>query len=460
MTFKVSISVTETFVCSLLLSTIYYVYWELTVGASRRAMIRKHSCKPIRDNEELNSFPHNIFGTKVLRENMKAVKEHKFIDLLQGRYFRHGNTIHNKVFFTDMILTIEVENIKAMLALNFKEWVLPMRRKLSIAPLLGDGIFTTDGPQWQHSRELLRPNFVRSQVGDMETFETHVDQLIKAIPRDGSTVDLQDLFFQMTMDLATEFLFGESTGCLALGEKNMANMRFADAFNRSQVECMAAFRSGLTHRWFRPKTFVTDVEYIHAFVDKYVQQGLEYRRALDLEKSDPRADDRYVFLYELVKNTTDPLQIRSELLNVLLAGRDSTASLLADVFFVLARRPDVWSRLRFEVETLGGQKPNLQQIKDLKYLRMVLNESLRLYPIVPFNAREAAVDTILPLGGGEDGKSPLFVPKGQIVQYTIRCVHRRKDLYGLDADEFKPERWETLRPGWVCLISMCHFMNV
>ena len=77
------------------------------------------------------------------------------------------------------------------------------------------------------------------------------------------------------------------------------------------------------------------------------------------------------------------------------------------------------------------------------------NSALRLYPTVPGNARTAVVDTILPLGGGEDGKSPLFIPKGQMVQYSVYAMHRRKDLYGEDAEEFKPERWETYRPGWV-----------
>jgi cytochrome P450 len=60
----------------------------------------------------------------------------------------------------------------------------------------------------------------------------------------------------------------------------------------------------------------------------------------------------------------------------------------------------------------------------------------------------ALTDSVIPLGGGADGKSPLFVPKGTLVLYTPYAMHRRKDYYGEDADEFKPERWENLRPGW------------
>ena len=57
-------------------------------------------------------------------------------------------------------------------------------------------------------------------------------------------------------------------------------------------------------------------------------------------------------------------------------------------------------------------------------------------------------DTVIPRGGGQDGQSPVFVPKGKLIQWSTYTMHRRKDYYGEDAEEFRPERWETLRPGW------------
>ena len=67
-------------------------------------------------------------------------------------------------------------------------------------------------------QSLVRPNFTRSQVADLDTFETHIQKLISKIPKDGSTVDLQTLFFQLTLDSATEFLFGESVSSLSSTE--------------------------------------------------------------------------------------------------------------------------------------------------------------------------------------------------------------------------------------------------
>ena len=366
-------SLIQVFLGSCVIYALYYIHWELTVGSSRRAMIKKHGCKPIKHSPELNSFPDNIIGVKQLLSNVKAVKEHRLMANNRARYLRNGPNTHMKFFFTDIIQTTEPENVKTILALDFKKWSLGNRRKHAFVPLLGHGIFTTDGAAWHNSRELLRPNFARSQVGDLAMYEIHIDQLIKSIPKDGSTVNLQDLFFMLTMDSATEFLFGESTGCLN-PKSNDENIEFAHAFNRSQEAIAEVFRTGKIGEWLRGPMMKDDRKYCQDFVDKFVRKGLEHRKRLDLEKADANADDRYVFLYELVKRTTDPVQLRAELMNVLLAGRDTTASLLSDIWFVLARRPDIWAKLREEVDALSGEKPTFEQIKDMRYLRWVLNE--------------------------------------------------------------------------------------
>ena len=58
------------------------------------------------------------------------------------------------------------------------------------------------------------------------------------------------------------------------------------------------------------------------------------------------------------------------------------------------------------------------------------------------------LDTVLPRGGGPDGTSPLFIPAKTTVGWSLYTMHRREDLFGEDVEEFRPERWQTLRPGW------------
>jgi cytochrome P450 len=79
---------------------------------------------------------------------------------------------------------------------------------------------------------------------------------------------------------------------------------------------------------------------------------------------------------------------------------------------------------------------------------MLILLALRLYPITLSSRREAIRDTVLPTGGGEDGQSHILVKKGWTVMTNIHALHRRKDIYGDDAEDFKPERWESLRQNW------------
>lgn len=177
-------------------------------------------------------------------------------------------------------------------------------------------------------------------------------------------------------------------------------------------------------------------------------------KASESSKSSP--SNRYVFLDELLSVTEDRTAIRSELLNILLAGRDTTASLLSNIFFELPRHPEILARLRREItEFVGDESPNYQQLKNMKYLKAIINETQRLYPIVSINSRQALQDTVLPYGGGPSGTAPILVPKGAYISYHHYTMHRRKDIFGPDAENFDPTRWldnehssSPLRPGW------------
>lgn len=122
-------------------------------------------------------------------------------------------------------------------------------------------------------------------------------------------------------------------------------------------------------------------------------------------------------------------------------------------------------KLRVEVASTNGSGLNLSRkdFKSMPYLQNILKESkygdlvlanhvslvcaaLRLYPSVPVNTRTAVRTTVLPTGGGPDRKSPVLVPKGSAVAFSVYSMHRRPDLYGMDAELFRPERWDEDMP--------------
>jgi len=428
----------------------YLVYSRLALYLTRRAFKKQHGCQPC-----VKTFNKDPFlGLDVLRTVLRHSKDRTFLEHVRRRYIDlNARTFRNRTIAIPVIQTMEPENIKTVLSLKFKDYSLGGREK-SLTPFLGHGIFNSDGEAWANSRHLLRPNFARDQVGDLEAFERHLTLMLKHIPKDGSTVDLQELFFWFTIDSATEFLFNHSTNSLRMFGQNVTDNEdviFAKAFNEAQLDAVERFRFGFFYPLvFDQKKSLDAINICKAYVDKWVDDAVRWREERDAQRAAGKEpeEERYVFIHELAKQTNDKQRIRDELINVLLAGRDTTASLLSNMFFEIAKQPHIWQKLRDELSVLDGRLPNYEELRNLKYLRWCLNESLRLHPVVPGNARYAIRDTILPVGGGPDESAPLFVPKGTLVAYNPYAMHRRKDLFGPDADVFRPERWETLRPGW------------
>ncbi|KDN71804.1 putative cytochrome P450 [Colletotrichum sublineola] len=433
--------------------SVYIIISKIRAHYRGRQFSRQHGClpppkAPLRDP---------IMGIDNTLSNMRAFREHRSLKHFEDRFYSISETYSSKLLFgAPIITTMDPENIRAILSTHFNDYAIAPFRQPALGHLLGDGIFVVDGEKWQSSRALLRPNFARDQVADLDMLEVHVQELFKLLPRDGVTpVDLQKHFFSFTLDSATEFLFGQSVHSQrrhlnTQQDTDSLEAQFETAFAIAQAEAMNVISLGPLAKFARIKSR-KQVDIVFRYVDQFVERAIMFRKSYDEAGEENIAEGRkskYIFLQELAKQTTDRTRLRYELLNVLLAGRDTTGSLLGNLFFMLAKKPDVWSKLSREVDGLNGELPSYSALKDMPYLRACLRESLRLYPIVPANTRIAITDTVLPRGGGPDGKSPVYVAKGTAAGWSVWALHRRKDIYGPDADQFRPERWENLRVTW------------
>ncbi|KAJ5683338.1 hypothetical protein N7462_006503 [Penicillium macrosclerotiorum] len=376
---------------------------------------------------------------------LKAFRHERKLRILQ--FFldvvaESGNTFEQNLLFARGIDTIDPRNIEAILSSHFTDFGLGLRPP-TFDPLLGSGIFTQDGKQWRHSRDLLRPQFMTNRSNNFEQIADAVKNLISCVP-DNDLIDLQPLFFRLTFETTLFLLFGQHLPSLKSEGIAGRESEFAEAFNLSQDYLAQRGRLGDLYWLLGGKRFRDACKTCHNFVDSAVKKALN---SSDTAENNDSKTTPYVFIDALVKESSNPKVLRDQCLNILLAGRDTTACCLTWSLRLLVQHPQVLFKLRCEIrDTVGfgpeASIPTISQIKALPYLSLVLKEVLRLYPSVPVNSRAALKTTTLPVGGGPTGTAPVLVRKGEAVGYCVYAMHRRKDIYGPDADQFRPERWK------------------
>lgn len=125
----------------------------------------------------------------------------------------------------------------------------------------------------------------------------------------------------------------------------------------------------------------------------YIQQTLALAPE-ELEKLS-KSDKGFTFLHNIALFSRDPKVIRDQIMAVLLAGRDTTAATLSWTIYELANYPEIWSKLRQNVlEKVGPTRnPTYNDIKGMTYLTHAINETLRLYPAVPYNIRSCRMSS-------------------------------------------------------------------
>lgn len=365
----------------------------------------------------------------------------------------HGYTFNMNLFGGDQIFTCEPECIKAVLSTEFNSFEKGKKFKAKMQTVLGVGVFNSDGEMWQLHRSMSRPYFHRERVTHVDLFAQHSDiaisrMLARLSEPNSPAVDFQDLVGRFTLDSGTEFLFGSSTHSLDAPlpyphePPADASATFAAAFGHAQEQLMARFGLGMLWPFFelfQDKTG-SSMKVINAFTNPILQAKLKEKREgrLNLKEKSEGNEEGETLLDHLVRFSDDETVIKDELLNILIAGRDTTAATLTFACYALAMYPSCHAKLRAEVlETFGtSEHPNFEALRGMKYLRAFINEVLRVFPPVPFNERTAVRSTVFKSNGKK-----YYVPAGAQIPISILHMHRRKDLWGPDADEFDPERW-------------------
>ena len=348
----------------------------------------RHQCSP----PPACSQKGLLMGLDILLDAISAVRSRRLLDWIKISYQRHGNTFTKQILLSSNICMIEPENLRSILSTNFRRYGISSVRKDALLPLLGHSILLAEGTAWAHTRAIFRPAFSKKQIADLEMFDVHVKRLITAIKEAGSTLDLGDLFRKFATDVTTESMYGVSICSLGSGSFKGVMEAFQDA----QDGCERRARLGKLANLVPHPAWNRNLRVVREYIESHIERARQHQKrqeSLGKEKT----EERYVLLHELGKVIDDKKQLRNELVTVFFAGRDTIASLLCSLFFTIAKRSDIWLRLRSAVAHLNGERPTFEQLKRLQYVTYCLNESM-----CPYSYREEHKNTSFQLGSTSD----------------------------------------------------------
>jgi fatty acid omega-hydroxylase len=350
------------------------------------------------------------------------------------------------------VITSSPANVEHVLRTNFANYPKGPYYRERFAELLGGGIFNADGEAWSVQRATAATlmhsarfrEFSAGIVGAM--VREKLVPLLDQVAERGEVVDLQDVLLRFAFDNICAVALGiDDAGCLAEG---LPDVPFAGAFERATELSLARFvtppfvwkvkrRLGVGSE----RELAEAARAVHEFAERTVaERRAEHRKTgtlagrcdlLSRLMSSPPAD--------LPGGYSDEF-LRDFCISFILAGRDTSSVALVWFFWLLASHPDVESRVVADVLRAGAADVGETGADyDYDYLHAAVTESMRLYPPVPADFKEAVEDDVLPDG------TP--VRSGQRVIYFAYAMGRDEAVWGPDCLEFRPERWLDKRVG-------------
>ncbi|KAL9388407.1 hypothetical protein Peur_017012 [Populus x canadensis] len=345
-------------------------------------------------------------------------------------------------------ITANPDNVEYILKTKFENY--PKGRPFStiLGDFLGKGIFNVDGDLWLFQRKMASLELASVSIRNYAFEIVNTEIKCRLLPlltsaaksTDGGLIDLQDVFRRFSFDNICKFSFGLDPGCL---ESSLPISVFAESFDLASK--LSAERAMATlplvwkiKRYFNigtEKNLKEAIEVVNILADEVIMQ----KRKLGFSTNQD-------LLSRFMACITDDRYLRDIVTSFILAGRDTMASALTTLFWLLASHPNVVSKIREEsnrVLASNQESASYEQIREMHYLHAVVNESLRLYPPVQFDSKFAMEDDVLPDG--------TLVRRGTRVTYHPYAMGRMERIWGIDCMEFRPERW--LENGTFCPIS-------
>ncbi|MFD9908369.1 cytochrome P450 [Streptomyces sp. NPDC059063] len=308
----------------------------------------------------------------------------------------------------------------------------------NLRPLAGDGLFTAYNhePNWQLAHDILAPGFSREAMAGYHPLMLDVARQLMAHwdaqEAAGRAVDVPGDMTKLTLETIARTGFGYDFSSFARSRPHPFVTAMVGTLSHAQRRnVVPPALAPLLLRGAERRNAVHT-----AYLNRTVDEVVAARRAADA--SGARGDLLDRMLDVAHPDTGERLSaenIRRQVITFLVAGHETTSGALSFALHYLAGRPDVLARAREEVDEVWGdaEAPAYEQVAKLRYVRRVLDESLRLWPTAPGFAREARQDTVL------GGRHPMR--RGAWAFVLAVLLHRDPEAWGPRPEVFDPDRF-------------------
>lgn len=290
------------------------------------------------------------------------------------------------------------------------------------AEVTGYGVITSDGDHWRRQHRLVQPGFHRQRVEGFAQAMVERAASMRDEWRDGEEREIQADMMRVTLEIVCKTLFSAdvSRDARALGES------FTEALD-------AVYRRVSGVQVMVPGSVPLPTQLRVWRATRRLDQ-LVYRMIREHRESGDRGDLLSMLLAarDEAGAAMSERQVRDEVMNIVVAGHETTACALTWAWYLLAQHPAVEARFHAELDAvLGGRLPSVDDLPRLPYTAQIVTETLRLYPPVWIMTREAIQD--VEIGGYRLRKGTIAL----FCQWTIQ----RDPRYFERPDAFEPERW-------------------
>lgn len=348
------------------------------------------------------------------------------LDFYHTLWQRYGDVASATIGPIKFVVVVRPEHIQHVLVKHPEKYIKGLsHEKLRVA--IGNGILTLEGEKWYRQRKLMQPTYTPKNIKAFATIMTDESQnLIGRWQNQLSpdrVVDINQEMTKTTMKVISRTMFG-----LDMDE----NFREAARALITLLEYTSASTNSLIDMpLFIPTPGNQRLKHAKQVLREFLMGVIQARRTNGL------SDDLLSMLMssrdEETGNMMTDEQLHDEALITFFAGHETTASLLTWTWFLLSKHPEVEAKLHAELAcVLKGRTPTLDDLPNLTYTRMVLDEALRLYSPVPLLARDAVE---------EDELAGYHIPKGTMVVAMPYATHRHPQ-YWQKPLEFYPEHFE------------------